>query len=291
MTSFRSCLGRPMLQSALDHYRAEQRITAAGLIALRRSRFDTLDALMRAALGYQLLAAREASAAVPLMLAEQAIDVSAEATTRPSALAGWASDGRAIRGLLDYTRDPSVTGPMFDRIVSTQLQDVARQAAAIEMAVRPQVTSYVRVLNPPSCSRCAVLAGRIYRKSSGFRRHPRCDCRHVPTTRSEAGGLTTDPRAYFDSLDQPEQDRIFTKAGAEAIRLGANMGKVVNARRGMATAQSGRIAAQGAFGQRLFTTVEAAPRGAVRLMPESILAVAEGDAEAIRLLRAHGYIA
>ena len=138
-----------MLQSALDHYRAEQRITIAGLIALRRSRFDTLDALVRAALGYQLLAAREASAAAPLMLAEQGINVSAEATTRPAGLAGWASDGRSLRGLLDYTRDPSVTGPMFDRIVSTQLQDVARQAAAIEMAVRPQVTSYARILNPP----------------------------------------------------------------------------------------------------------------------------------------------
>lgn len=33
---------------------------------------------------------------------------------------------------------------------------------------------YVRVLNPPSCGRCAILAGRFYRWSAGFQRHPMC---------------------------------------------------------------------------------------------------------------------
>src|SRR5690606_23965723 len=33
---------------------------------------------------------------------------------------------------------------------------------------------YVRMLTPPSCSRCTVLAGRWYRKNAGFARHPGC---------------------------------------------------------------------------------------------------------------------
>lgn len=279
------------LQSALAHYRAEQRITAAGLISLRRRRFDTLDALVSAMTGFQSLAAREAVAAIPAMLDEQNVKAPAEGGARVAGLLGWASDGRSMRGLLDYTRSPGVTADAFDLIVSTQLQDVARQAAAIEMGARPSVTTYVRVLNPPSCSRCAVLAGRTYRKNSGFLRHPRCDCRHLPSTVAASGGLAADPRAYFDGLDVAGQNRIFTNAGAEAIRRGADINKVVNARRGMSTAQgAGRLARRDVFGQQVYTTTEATRRGAIRLMPESILEIAKDDTEVIRLLKAHGYL-
>src|SRR5665647_1979159 len=92
---------------------------------------------------------------------------------------------------------------------------------------------------PPTCSRCVVLAGKWYRKNQGFARHPGCDCRHIPSSESVAGDLTVSPQAYFDSLSKAEQDRIFTNAGAEAIRNDANIGQVVNARRGMRTAQIG----------------------------------------------------
>lgn len=44
--------------------------------------------------------------------------------------------------------------------------------------------------------------------------------------------MRTDPRAYFDSLTRAEQDRVFTQAGAEAVRLGADINQIVNARRG-----------------------------------------------------------
>lgn len=71
---------------------------------------------------------------------------------------------------------------------------------------------------------------------------------------------------------------MFGKAGAEAIREGADMARVVNARRGMYTA-----------GGRLFTHESAGRRP--RLMPEQILREADGDrGEAIRLLRLHGYL-
>src|SRR5690348_18342012 len=39
------------------------------------------------------------------------------------------------------------------------------------------------LLNPPSCQRCAILAGRWYRWSQGFLRHPRCDCVNLPAER------------------------------------------------------------------------------------------------------------
>jgi hypothetical protein len=79
-----------------------------------------------------------------------------------------------------------------------------------------------------------------------------------------------------------QQDAAFTKAGAEAIRDGADMGQVVNARRGMTTASVG--------GQTvLATTVNARRR--VRLMPEAVYQAANGDRdEAIRLLKLNGYL-
>jgi hypothetical protein len=40
----------------------------------------------------------------------------------------------------------------------------------------------------------------------------------------------TNPQDAFASLSTAEQDATFTKAGAEAIRQGADMGRVVNAR-------------------------------------------------------------
>lgn len=312
-----------MLVSAVEHYRQQQAITAAALVRLRRLRFGPLDRLVATMAAYQVAAARESVRYFPLMLAEQDISADVAAQAIPEALAGSASDGRQMSGLLDYTRSRSVTDQAFALIVATQLQDVARQAASIAMGARPTVQGYVRMLNPPSCSRCAILAGRFYRRNEGFQRHPKCDCRHVPTTNANAGDLTTEPRDYFDSLTEAEQDRIFTKSGAEAIRLGADPAKVVNARRGMTTSQprieveyverelvvAGKVAGRSfdpvevrvePTSRRLirdedglFTTEEGTLRRGTsrRLMPESILEIAGTDrTEAIRLLKANGYL-
>lgn len=102
---------------------------------------------------------------------------------------------------------------------------------------------------------------------------------HIPSREDRADDLRTDPRAYFESLTAAEQDRAFTKAGAEAIRAGADIAQVVNARSGIYTA-----------GGRQFTTV-GARRRRPRLMPEQILREAAGDRdEAVRLLKLHGYL-
>jgi hypothetical protein len=265
------------------------------------------------------------------------------------ALAGIASDGRDLVTLLDQPAITTLTAlgsgvpqaramtagyATLDMAVRTQVADAGRVADQVAIAARPR-TGYVRMLNPPSCSRCVVLAGRWYRWNQGFRRHPRCDCTHVPSREDTAGDLRTDPRGYFDSLDRAEQDRIFTQAGAESIRLGADIGQVVNARRGAAglapagariTAEEaralrggrvvGRLTPVDVFGRPLLVTSEGiTTRGlagarlgaretglktsgrryrsarAPRLMPESILQVADGNRdEAIRLLRRFGYI-
>lgn len=78
-----------------------------------------------------------------------------------------------------------------------------------------------------------------------------------------------------------EQDRVFGRAGAQTIREGGDIGRVVNARRGMYTA-----------GGKQFTSEAATVLGRrVRLMPEQIYREAGGNRdETLRLLRSHGYL-
>lgn len=293
-----------MLTSALEHYRTQQRITAAAVLEARRRRSAGPRAVALAVAGFQVVAARDALASVPRMLEEQGIDADPVAGVHVPALVGTASDGRPLQTLFEQAD----TDWQFGLMVATQLQDVARLASGLSIVTRPNVGGYVRMLNPPSCSRCAVLAGKFYRWNAGFERHPRCDCRHIPSSEALAGDLTTDPKAYFDSLDEAQQDRIFTQAGAKAIRDGADVGRVVNARRGMSTASrgvSGRrmLAAEDVGGRQVFITRESVTkRGAAhrsktgrnmksRLMPETIYEVAEDRADALRMLKLHGYIA
>lgn len=287
-----------MLASTEAHYRRQQRLTALTVMGARRTwqrvNFRRLDetwnirdvALLVTAA--QRAAAVDAETYIAEAVDEQGIDGATEGRLSPTGFAGVASDGRPLPTLLEAPtahvkqrvaqgvgQDAAMRAGMswLDMIVATQVQDAARVAAGVAMTARPAVTGYTRMLNPPSCSRCAVLAGRVYKVNQGFLRHPRCDCRHVPTAESFLD-QRTDPKAYFESLDPAEQNRIFTRDGAEAIRDGADIGQVVNARRGMTAAG---------------TTTEAA-RGHVRLMPERIYQQAADRTEALRLLKQHRYL-
>ncbi len=102
-------------------------------------------------------------------------------------------------------------------------------------------------------------------------------------------------------MSRADQDRIFTKAGAQAIRDGADMSRVVNARRGMETAAraqggtGGRLTTRDVFGRQLATTTEAVTKRGInrqiRLMPEEVYRIAgDNRDEALRLLRVHGYL-
>jgi hypothetical protein len=191
-------------------------------------------------------------------------------------------------------------GLWMDTAVTSTLSDTGRQSEALAIGLRPEVTTYVRMLTAPSCARCVLLAGSRYKSQTAFQRHPGCDCRHIPAAESVAGDMTVDPRAYFDDLTREQQAATFGVAGSEAIRAGADIGQVVNARRGMAPAQVG--------GQRVLVTTEGTTRqglarqrmdvmhGAARtsrvarLMPETIAQVATDHEDYLRLLRVYGYL-
>jgi hypothetical protein len=251
-----------------------------------------LPELMHAVTVGQLAAARMTDPYVDRVLKEQNLDMDGpEVNAR--AFAGIASDGRPLGSLLASPMvdtqirlrrgeglERSMRSGLFslERIVRTQIQDAGRAADGVAAVARKSVTGYYRYLTPPSCSRCAVLAGRFYKVNAGFLRHPRCDCVHVPGTKVSGDEVARDPRAYFESLSKEQQNRIFTNAGAEAIRDGADIGQVVNARRGMAAAGS-RTTREGI---RKF--------GAGRLTPEAIYAQTRTRAEARNLLVANGYL-
>lgn len=251
--------------------------------------------------GAQLRAASRANEYASRVLDAQGAVISPLAEVRPEAFVGIASDGRPLASLLQRPvvsakialyRGESVPRAMasgratLDMILRTQVEDAGRVADGVATAVRPGV-GYTRMVNPPSCSRCLLLAGRVYRYSSGFLRHPRCDCVHVPVKgakAAESGGLVTNPLDYFNSLSREQQDKVFTAAGARAIRDGADISQVVNARRGLTAA--GRttegVSRRGFAGSRL--------QGRARLMPEEIYRQARGREEVLALLRLHGYI-
>ncbi len=290
--------------------------------------------------GAQYEAAASAEQVTAAMLAAQGLTAPAAAVVSPWAFAGIASDGRDLMTLLELAnlqalqalkaglparQALSVGGRFLELVTGTQVADAGRVADGVAVAARHSVTGSYRVLTPPSCSRCVVMAGKWYRWDAGFERHPRCDCTSVP---GQDGSLDDHPKlwspaAYFASLSRSEQDRTFTAAGAQALRDGAEMSQVVNARSGMRTASVGGrsvlITSTGTtrrgyyqYVQRsldrrrgqstTYTARNVGQRGRVanyterrivrpRLMPEQIYRIAAGDRdEAIRLLAGNGYL-
>jgi hypothetical protein len=129
------------------------------------------------------------------------------------------------------------------------------------------------------------LAGRFYRWNNGFNRHPKCDCVHVQTTAqaaAETEGLVHDPYEYFKSLSPEEQDRNYTKAGAQAIRDGGDIFQVVNSRRGMKP--GGLVTTEGTSRRGDFG------RNGPRLTPEAIYGKNLTREETLRELERFGYI-
>ncbi|MFI6819730.1 hypothetical protein ACIBJE_02110 [Micromonospora sp. NPDC050187] len=249
----------PAEQVALDHYRSRrQLVDALADIAqtlwlridpgdIARSWTSLLVDLLVMTNATQLAAARSAEEYLDVVLDEQGIDPTAEGRLAPAALAGVASDGRDLASLLyepaigtltaigagaDVDRALGIGGDALDTMVRTQAADAGRAADQVALVTRKRAGGYVRMVVGRTCGRCVVLAGRRYAWNHGFDRHPRCDCVHVPAGEDTADDVRTDPRAWFDSLSRAEQDKQFTKAGAQAIRDGANISQVVNARRG-----------------------------------------------------------
>ncbi|MFE7869753.1 hypothetical protein ACFUYE_05310 [Micromonospora humida] len=246
-------------QVALAHYRRRRRLAEQLAEVARRMwrRVDPGDIarswagqvaeLAAVVTAAQLAAALTADGYLDEVLDAQGVNPARDAAVAPAALAGVASDGRPLESLLfqpaigtlaaigagaDVGRALAGGYAVLDMAVRTQAADAGRVADQVALAARRQATGYRRMVVGRTCGRCVVLAGRWYRYNQGFDRHPRCDCVHVPCREDTADAVATNPRAWFDSLDRAEQDKQFTRADAEAIRLGADIGQVVNARRG-----------------------------------------------------------
>lgn len=323
----------PAPSSASRHYRRIQRLQALTVAVVRRSwrRMDPGGSwerqyaeqigpqILAATIAGQVAATRESDAYVADVLNELDFGPETEpGVVASDSLAGVAGDGRPVETLLEgavgrarslsQTRAPEQaladTQSYLDTLTQSLLADAMRAAEDVAMAQRPWVAGFVRMINPPCCSRCALLSGKFYLFSDGFLRHPNCDCYHLPAPadRDKVRALIdiNSPERYFESLSEAEQNKIFTRAGAEAIREGADIGRTVNARRGMSKAQdTGRLERVRVGGRDIYVTTESTTRRGrlpgqkrgVRLMPESIFEIAGDDRqEAIRLLRLNGYL-
>lgn len=295
------------LAAANSAYAIQQGLAAAAVAAAKRVEGRGSQAVAQAVAAYQLLAAQQGAASVAPIMAEQGLSGAATAALAASTLAGVASDGRGLVSLFEQAQNLTQLALM----VATQVQDAGRVAAGVQVVATPAAEGYVRMLNPPSCSRCTVLAGKFYKWNTGFERHPLCDCRHVPTSEALSHDLTTNPFVYFNSLTPAEQDKAFTKDGAQAIRDGADIFKVVNARRGMHTAAinpggswipKGRAIPTDVHGKPVYVTTEGTSKRGhgrkitadngtrYRLMPESIYRLATSREEVLRLLKLYGYL-
>lgn len=125
---------------------------------------------------------------------------------------------------------------LLQMYMRSTVADTGRLAVSAGMGARPHSSGYYRMLVPPSCPRCAILAGRWYRWNSGFRRHPRCDCVHIPVQE-------TDDSHLFDARKAIEQGQVHGLSEADRraiVDYGANPAQVVNATQGMYTAYGGR---------------------------------------------------
>ena len=253
----------------------EEAITLIQAIAGRARTIERWrDAIAR--IGPQLLAIQVAVAqlADPYLtdvLEAQDADPSAVAAVNPEAWRDYTDGGGSWLLNLVYSIGSlpraGVANDLLEQMVShlassivlTGLQDTGRSSVQAGMQARTSVDAYTRALNPPSCARCVLLAGRVYHRAAAFRRHPRCDCRSIPSPEDVAEDWTTNPVTYFKSLSHDEQDRVFTAAGAEAIRLGGvkqvAMNQIVNARSGITTV--------GAFGRELRVTTTGTTKRAV----------------------------
>lgn len=251
-----------MLRASAEQYRQQQRITALGLREARRRASGGSVAVARTVGTYQAASVALAVSSAPDILSEQGIGTASEALVNTAALL----TGGSVAGMVDAAD----TQDAFDLLVVSLIQDAARTGSLVDAATRPAVTGYVRYLNPPSCGRCAVLAGRVYRYSQGFQRHPRCDCQMNPTNEKVGPNLVRDPIQAFRN----GQIRGLSKGDTEALNAGADLGQVVNVRR----RQSGLVEGSSVMVR------------AGRPTPQFISRVASDRAEQLELLRRYGYV-
>jgi hypothetical protein len=314
----------PTLQQARSHYLRQRNIAAMAVAAVRRlfARNRPLVEVASTVATYQYASATASSQSIAAMAGEQA------ALTNAAAFAGVSSRGFPIVEPIIATIDKVTEAPVealpanwwtdaqefmaqIEQLIWTEVQDAGRSASQTEFVARPDWQNYVRMLTPPSCARCAILAGRIYKDLDAFDRHPLCDCVMIPVQNwqeAHDNGLISSFEDLFNkgllktkvSADSDQYRDALSKADMQAIRDGADPIEVVNATRG--TSQPGITNAKTVdiFGHRVKATTygttkraawrRANPTRLVRLRPEAIYEAATSREDAIRLLTLYGYI-
>lgn len=248
-------------QSARRNYALSALISQRAVRESRKARKAGTGAVLSVVVAHQIAQAQTSDRAVAEMLAEQQIDAAAEAIL--DALS-FTTEAPTFERMLEQV----ATDQEFDRLVESIVTDAARAAESVAVTARPNIW-HVRFVNLPCCSRCALLAGRVYRWSDGFKRHPGCDCSMIPTT--VASTLRQDP----GELVRSGQVRGLSKADMQALNDGADLGRVVNVRRKKAG---------------LLEAGHALQRGG-RPTPAGIYAAAGNDREkALELLKRFGYL-
>jgi hypothetical protein len=224
---------------------------------------------------HQIANARTSQTAIGEMLAEQDIVSPAEALLN---LTAFTTDPPNVEKMLaEIDREATETlgrlqvpefDASFDRLVASLVQDAGRTAESVATAIRRDIY-HVRHVSLPCCSRCAVLAGRVYRWSSGFERHENCDCSMIPTT------ISSPYRMDIDEAVRAGQVSGLSKADMQALADGANLNKVVNVRlKSAGLHQAGRAITR-----------------AGRPTPEGIYRLAGDDrAKAVEMLKEFRYI-
>lgn len=249
-------------RAATSHYAASAALAARAAAEAKRARPRGLLAIVQSVIRYQAAHALLSEQAVGQMLEAQGVDVTPQARLIPTS---FTTETNRMLAMIDAT---ATVDAEFDRLVESLVQDAARAAESVAVTVRPRV-QFVRYLNPPSCSRCAVLAGRVYRYSDGFLRHPNCDCIMLPAT-------VAAPDLVQDPAELAKQGLVtgLSKADLRALADGADFNQLVNVRRSQAgLRQAGRVLGRNG-----------------RPTPEAIYATTNSREEAIQALAAAGYV-
>lgn len=250
--------------SAVEHYNQQRRLAEA---TLRRTRslwrqvgvdFDAgwarvSDELASTVQAAQYEAAQDGVDYLPKVLAQTGQNASKLEPIAPAAFAGVNRWGAPVSGVLHsavirakqsvaagYAPTAALLqGQKFLNIAVPSLIADASSGAVQAGITSAGIGGYVRMLNAPSCHRCIILAGRWYRWNKGFERHPKCDCRHIPSAENAAGDMTTDPYESFSAMTAEEQNLTWGKSNAQAIRDGADIYRVSNVKtRGLTSARS-----------------------------------------------------
>lgn len=245
--------------------------------------------------GAQLAAAQSADPYVQAVLEAEGVPPAVQAALIAAAFVGEQDGG----DLLDVLYQPAITAlvglkggapvqrafaagfAQLDMLVRTEIADAGRTADQVSATVNG-AGGYVRLVMGATCSRCIILAGRVYSYSTGFERHPRCDCLMVPVSDVSEAELAVSPDAVYASMTPAERSYAgWSKAEQQAIADGADLARVTNIHRGGLYVVGGRQ----------FTYERAGRARRRRITPRQIYREAAGSREeAIRLLRLHGYI-